>query len=83
MAKLYDVGCFEALLRELDAYKCLASLHSIPKCLGVFAPSHRAWAALLFEDKGDSLDERWEDLSLAERYVQFIFYISNWKACYV
>ncbi|KAJ7207077.1 hypothetical protein GGX14DRAFT_567640 [Mycena pura] len=71
VAKLYDVGCFEALLRELDAYKCLASLHSIPKCLGVFAPSHRAWAALLFEDKGDSLDERWEDLSLEERFAVY------------
>ncbi|KAJ7194566.1 hypothetical protein GGX14DRAFT_678686 [Mycena pura] len=70
VAKLYEVGCFASLLRELDAYECLRSLRSIPKCLGVFAPSHRAWAALLLEDKGDSVGE-WEGLSLDERWALY------------
>ncbi|KAJ7823634.1 hypothetical protein B0H14DRAFT_3875191 [Mycena olivaceomarginata] len=66
VAKLYDVGSgFEALLRELDAYECMEALEYVPRCLGVYAPAHRAWAALLLEDKGDSLgNDEWKDFDL-------------------
>lgn len=66
VAKLYEVGSgFEALLRELDVYECMEGLECVPRCLGVYAPAHRAWAALLLEDKGDSLgNDEWKDLDL-------------------
>jgi hypothetical protein len=66
VAKLYDVGSgFEALLRELDAYECMEGLECVPRCLGVYAPVHRAWATLLLEDKGDSLgNDDWKDFDL-------------------
>ncbi|KAJ7837219.1 hypothetical protein B0H14DRAFT_2792084 [Mycena olivaceomarginata] len=50
---------------RLDAYECMEGLECVPRCLGVYAPAHRAWAALLLEDKGDSLgNDEWKDLDL-------------------
>lgn len=67
VAKLYD-GChFGALMREIDAYGSLLSSSVTPKSLGVFAPSHRAWAVLILEDKGKPIAERWQELSLSDR----------------
>ncbi|KAJ6583718.1 hypothetical protein B0H10DRAFT_2234757 [Mycena sp. CBHHK59/15] len=67
VAKLYDSCHFDALIREVDAYGCLVSSSAVPKSLGVFGPLHRAWAALILEDKGKHLAERWQDLSLNDR----------------
>ncbi|KAJ6556466.1 hypothetical protein B0H19DRAFT_142611 [Mycena capillaripes] len=69
VVKLYEEHGFDGLLREMRAYERLLSLPTVPKCLGVFGPSDKAWAALIIEDRGTSLDsdEHWEDLLLNER----------------
>lgn len=69
VVKLYEASSFDALMREVDAYQHLssASLDFVPRCLGAFAPSHCAWAALVLEDKGESLGKSWQDLSLEDR----------------
>ncbi|KAJ7776619.1 hypothetical protein DFH07DRAFT_951751 [Mycena maculata] len=71
IAKLYDACNFDALLREVDAYECMTLSSAVPKCLGVFGPSHRAWAALILEDKGEPLVARWQDLSLEDRIAVY------------
>lgn len=69
VVKLYEASAFDALMREVDAYQYLssASMDVVPKCLGVFAPLHCAWAALVLQYKGKPLGKSWQDLNLEDR----------------
>ncbi|KAJ6574084.1 hypothetical protein B0H19DRAFT_1063092 [Mycena capillaripes] len=69
VVKAYEALGFDGLLREIRAYERLRCLPSVPKVFGVFGPSDTAWAALVIEDRGISLDseQRWATLPLQER----------------
>ncbi|KAJ7331501.1 hypothetical protein DFH08DRAFT_309340 [Mycena albidolilacea] len=71
IVKAYEALGFDGLLREITAYKRLLYLPTVPKVVGVFGPSDIAWAALVIEDRGISLDseQHWETLPLQERVM--------------
>jgi hypothetical protein len=69
IVKAYEALGFDGLLREITAYERLLHLPTVPKVVGVFGPSDMAWAALVIEDRGISLDseQHWATLPLQER----------------
>ncbi|KAJ6464598.1 hypothetical protein DFH09DRAFT_1226354 [Mycena vulgaris] len=71
VVKAYEALGFDGLRREIDAYERLLCLTTVPKVVGVFGPSDTAWAALVIEDRGISLDSEWHwaTLPLQERVM--------------
>ncbi|KAJ7125896.1 hypothetical protein C8R44DRAFT_780709 [Mycena epipterygia] len=71
IVKAYEALGFDGLRREITAYERLPSLPTVPKVVGVFGPSDMAWAALVIEDRGISLDseQHWGTLPLQERVM--------------
>jgi hypothetical protein len=69
VVKAYEALSFDGLRREINAYERLLCLPTVPKVVGVFGPSDTAWAALIIEDRGISLDSErhWATLPLQER----------------
>ncbi|KAK7031714.1 hypothetical protein R3P38DRAFT_2925310 [Favolaschia claudopus] len=73
VVKMYDSCDFDALLREADAYEQLelSGVSATPKCLGIFAPVHKRWAALVLEDGGLTIGKCWRDVSLEDRMAVY------------